>query len=112
MFFGIVVLFYIREIQGSAIRTIDVSEVFFINTRPSNLVKSLLLYGGLLPLFVGIKKFNTNNVDKAFLLCLLFHSILILIFGIITEIRMFVPYAFFLGILIANSVTEERDIVN
>ena len=112
IFFGIVVLFYIREIQGDAIGTISVSEVFMRNISPTNLIQSLALYGSLATLFVGIKKYNLNNIDRAFLLCLLFHSILILIFGIITEIRIFVPYAFFMGILIAKSITEERNMAN
>lgn len=112
MFFGIVVLFCIREIQGDATKAIDVFEVFIRNINPSNLIKSFLLYGSLATLFVGIKKYNLNNIDRVFLLCLLFHSILILIFGIITEIRMFVPYAFFIAILIANSVTKERNVAN
>ena len=53
-------------------------------------------------LFQYKKRYEFSKIDKAFLICLLFNAFLIVMFGITSEIRMFIPYSFILAIILGT----------
>jgi hypothetical protein len=101
---GIAFFLVIRIFQGSATHVITITEVVSRNFSPQTFIINIFIYAGAFLWFFTGKKLNFSYIEKAFLIILMFNILLILFFGLFREIRMFVPYAFFFGLIFARKV--------
>ena len=109
LIYGVLFLFLIRLYQGDATHVITTNEVFLRNFSPTIFTINLFVYfGAFFWLFIG-QVGSLNNVEKAFILTLAINIILILMFGLLREIRMFVPYVFLYGLMYSRNVSSNSD---
>lgn len=106
MFYGIFLLLFIRFFQGDAAHVITIEEVFLQNFSPVTFTSNLIIYtGAFFWLFIG-GVVKLSNVEKSFIVILMINIGLILLFGLIREIRMFVPYVFLFGLIYSRRINK------
>jgi hypothetical protein len=99
---GCVFFLGLRFFRGHAEHVITTSQVIVTNFSPTQMIINLFVYGGAFCWFYIGKKLTLTNIEKAFLVIFLVNVILIFLFGLFREIRMFVPYVFLFGIFFSR----------